>query len=53
MFETKVVDKVKTHILCFVTFFRKSSRLGDNVEKFVGAREATDGDIIWLIRFAC
>jgi len=24
MFQTKVVEKIKTHILCSVTFFRKS-----------------------------
>jgi hypothetical protein len=36
----KVVEKIKTHILCSVTFFRKSCRLWDNVEKCCGAREA-------------
>jgi len=29
----KVVEKTKTHILCSRTFFRKSYRLWDNVEK--------------------
>ena len=33
MFQTKVVEKIKTHILCPVTFFRKSCRLWDNLEK--------------------
>jgi len=33
MFQTKGVEKIKTHILCSVTFFRKSCRLWDNVEK--------------------
>jgi hypothetical protein len=33
MFQTKVVEKIKTHILCSVTFFRKPCRLWDNVEK--------------------
>jgi hypothetical protein len=42
VFQTKVVEKIKTHILCLITFFRKSCRLWDNVEKFGGAREATD-----------
>jgi len=33
MFQTKVVEEIKTHILCSVTFFfRKSCRLWD-VEK--------------------
>ena len=34
MFQTKVVEKIKTHILCSVTFFKKSYRLWDNVEKY-------------------
>ena len=34
MFQTKVVEKIKIHILCSITFFfRKSRRLWDNVEK--------------------
>ena len=33
IFQTKVVDEIKTHILCSVTFSRKSCRLRDNVEK--------------------
>jgi len=33
MFQTKVVEKIKTHILFSVTIFRKSCRLWDNVEK--------------------
>jgi len=34
VFQTKVVEKIKTYILYSVTFFRKSWRLRDNVEKF-------------------
>jgi len=31
----KIVKKIKTHVLCSVTFFfRKSCRLLDNVEKY-------------------
>jgi hypothetical protein len=33
MFQTKVVEEIKTHILCSGKFFRKSCRLWDNVEK--------------------
>ena len=40
MFQTKVVEKIKTRILCSVTFFLRSCRLRDNVEKYGGAREA-------------
>jgi hypothetical protein len=42
MFQTKVVEKIKTHILCSVTFFRKSCRLWDNVGKYGTAKRATD-----------
>jgi hypothetical protein len=34
MFQTKVVAKIKTHILCSLTFFRKSCRVWNNVEKY-------------------
>ena len=40
MFQTKVVEKPKTHILHPVTFFEKSCRLRDNVEKHGRAGEA-------------
>jgi hypothetical protein len=43
----------KTHILYSVTFFQKSCRLWDNVEKYGRARQATDDNIIWRMRFAC
>ena len=52
MFQTKVVEKIKTHILCSITFFRKSCRLWDNVEKYGTARQATDDNIIRRMRFA-
>jgi hypothetical protein len=42
MLEIKVVEKIKTHILCSITFFQKSCLLLDNVEKCGGAREAAD-----------
>jgi len=42
MFQTKVVEKIKTHILCSITFFLKSCRLWDNVEKYGRAGLATD-----------
>jgi len=37
MFQTKAVEKIKTHILCSATFSRKSYRLWDNVEKYCRA----------------
>jgi len=43
MFHTKVVHKIKTHILCTITFFsRKLYRLCDNMEKYSNAKQATD-----------
>jgi hypothetical protein len=53
MFQTKVVQKIKTHILCSITFSRKSYRLWDNVENYGRARQATDDNIIRRMRFAC
>jgi hypothetical protein len=52
MFQTKVVKKVKTHILYSVTFFRKLFRLWDNLEKVSRARQATD-NIVRCMHFAC
>ena len=53
MFEINVVERIKTHILCSITFFRKSCRLWDNVEKLGGARGATNDVTIWRIRVIC
>jgi hypothetical protein len=53
MFQTKDVEKIKTHILCSVTFFRKSCRLSYNVEKYGRAIQATDDNIIQPMRFVC
>jgi hypothetical protein len=45
MFQTKVVGKIKTHILCSIFFLLKSCRLGDNVEKYGTAGQATYDNI--------
>ena len=46
MLQIKVLEKIKTHILCsvpfFFFFFRKSCRLRDNVDKYCRAGQATD-----------
>jgi len=42
MFQTKVVEKIKTHISCSEIIFRKSCRLWDNVEKYCTARQPKD-----------
>jgi hypothetical protein len=40
MFQIKVIEKIKTHILCSITVFRKSCRSWDNGEKLGSARGA-------------
>jgi len=45
MFQTKVVEKIETHILCPVTYFRKSCRVWDTVEKHSSAGQATDDNM--------
>ena len=42
MFQTKVVEKIKTHFMLNKFFFRKSCRLWDNVEKYGRAGQSTD-----------
>jgi len=46
MFQTKVVEKLKTHFMFSNTFSRKSFRLWDNVEKCGTAREATEDNTL-------
>jgi hypothetical protein len=52
MFQTKVVQKIKTHILCSITVFLKSCRLWDNVEKYGTDRQATDDNMLRRMRIA-
>jgi len=42
MFQNELVEKIKTHIFCSITFFRKSRRLWDNVGKCGRAGQATE-----------
>jgi hypothetical protein len=53
IFVTKVVEKIKTHVLCSVPFYRKSSHLGDNVEKYGGGRVATNDNTLWRMLVEC
>jgi hypothetical protein len=50
----KDVEKIKTHFV-FSNIFppRKSCCLWDNIEKYSTARQVTDDNIIWRVRFAC
>jgi len=45
MFQTKVVEKIKTKILCTTFFFFKSCHLCDNVEKYGTASQATNDNM--------
>jgi hypothetical protein len=42
MFQIIVVEKIRTHILCSISVFRKYFRSWDNVEKYCRAGQATD-----------
>jgi hypothetical protein len=46
MSQTKVVEKIKTHILRSGTFFYQNSfHLRDNVEKYSRTGQTTDGNM--------
>jgi hypothetical protein len=49
MFLTKYLEKLKTHILCSITFFWKSFRLWDNVAKCGWAWKAIEY-VLWSMR---
>ena len=53
MFQTKVVNEIKTHILCLITFFLKSYCLWDIVKKNGTAWQTTDDNIIGHMLIAC
>jgi len=55
MFRTKIVEKVKTNVLCSVIFFffRKSYRVWGNEDKYGRVGEATDDNIIQRMRVTC
>ena len=46
MFQKKVVEKIKTHILYSITFFRISCCLWDNVQQYCRDRQATDDNMV-------
>jgi len=52
MFQTKTVQKIKTHIVRLITFFCKSCHLEDDVEKYCAARQSTDDNTIQHIQIA-
>ena len=52
MFQSRFVEKFKTHFMFSNFFFRKPCCLWDNVEKYSRARQATD-DIVTIARISC
>jgi hypothetical protein len=52
VFLTKVVEKIKTHILCPIFFFPKIMLFWDNTEIYVGAEQVTDNNAIRPMRIA-
>jgi len=52
MFQTKVEEKIKTHILCSVTFFFENRAVYGTVKKIVYCRAGKKATI-WRTRFAC
>ena len=46
IYRTKFVENVQTHILCSITFFRKSCRLWNNVEKYGKTGQTADDNLI-------
>jgi hypothetical protein len=48
-----VLEKIKTHILCSVTFLERHAVLWDNIENYNRAGQATDDKITRRMRIAC
>jgi len=51
MFHTKIVQQIKTHILCSATFLK--NHFVYEIMRNGGAGQATDGDIMWRMCCAC
>jgi hypothetical protein len=50
---SKVVEKIETHILCSIIFFRKLCRFWNNFEKYVTTGETTADSKIQRVCFSC
>ena len=53
MFQTNIVEKIKTQFIFNNFVFRKSWRLWDNVGKYRTSRQATDVSTVRLMSIAC
>jgi hypothetical protein len=49
----KTVEKIEIHLLCLTSFYWKSCRLWDKVERLGRARQDAENNIICRVRFAC
>ena len=49
MFHTKVLEEIKTRILCSITFFIRSCRLWHDVEKYGTAEQATGDNMVHVL----
>jgi len=53
MFQTKVAEKIETHILCLIPFLWKLCHLWHNTEKYGIPRKAMGDNIMQHMCFAC
>jgi len=53
MFQTKVKEKIKTHILYSIALMRIPCRLWGNVEKYGRDGQSTDYNILRHMRVTC
>jgi hypothetical protein len=54
VFQKTLVEKIKAHILCSISFLKKKScRLRDKGEKYGRARQVIDISTVQRMRFAC
>jgi hypothetical protein len=51
--QAKVVDKIKTHFLCSITFSRKSCLSWNNEKSYGRKRQKADENKTWSKRVAC
>jgi hypothetical protein len=53
MLQTSAVEKIKMHILWWIIFSQKQYHLWDNVNKYGKVGQATGGNVIQPMHFAC
>ena len=53
MFRTKLVENIKTHILCSVTFFFRNGAVNEKIWKKNTVERGRPQVKIWRMRIAC